>query len=1798
MKRKITFLISAAVMLLTMMATTGTAFADNASYVFNTDAGIAALGITKPDTGAGTSLSTTTPYVVGQISMTATHGSTDTRVWNSSGTLDLRIYKSGGSLTFAAASGYKITGITVAGSAINNFSVNVGTYSAGSWSNSTTGATSVTFTATNTGKINTITVTYESTGGPTQLDAPTNLTVTPGNEQLAFSWDAVTNASSYTLSYTTDSEWETQTDVENIATNSKTVTGLTNGTTYYAKVKAVGDGVSYSTSNYSSVTSAAPTAATYYDITITTPLTGGSVSASAATATSGTTVTLTATPSAGYTFSNIASNWSVVDEGDNPVTVTPGASNTATFTMPASDVTVSAIFTAMPVYTVTCTTPTNGTLSASPTSGYNGVQITITATPNSGYELATLTATDSEGEITITDNKFNIRNSNVTVAATFTAAVVYDWVPAAIGDLTGSDVFVIVGNNGSNYAMTNNNGTSSAPAATSVTISEGKITSAVADTIKWNISGNADDGYTFYPNGTTETWLYCTNTNNGVRVGTNANKTFKLNSGYLKHDATARYVGIYNSSDWRCYTSNTGNIADQTFAFYKRVVQAAVATPTFSVAAGTYNANQSVTITCATDGATIYYTTDGSTPTSSSTAYSSAVSITQTTTLKAIAIKGGDESSVASATYTLKCATPTFSPVGGAYIGTQSVTITCATDGASIYYTTDGTTPTSSSTAYSSAISISETKTLKAIAIKSNWSDSDVQSATYTITVPLTTMDEILAKAIAVGSTETSVYVTFDSWVISGVSGSTAYLTDGTKGCMIYKSGHGFYVGDILSGTAQCKIMLYNNAPELTNLTSETSGLTVNTGGTITPTETTIAELGAINTGSAFTIKDLTYTSSTVMLSDGTNNIKPKTNLYDFSSYVTNGKKYHVTGIFVIYNSEKQIYPRSAADIVLAADMSATDLSGLTTFTYVVGGGPSTAQHIDLLGEDFAGDLTVTASGDYEVSTDNTTYSTSVVVAQDKGEIAEDLYVRLKSGLATGTYNGTLTFTATNLTTIVKNLTGTVTVTPTYEIMIDSPIAHGTVTSSASVAEAGTTITLTATSDECYQFVEWVTDPDDLTWTSANQFTMPAEDVLVSATFSKITYTVQYSVNGNVEDDLEADVDCGDAAPLWDNDDLASAGIDLPSGFSLLGWSSTDGGIEPLASFTVEDDATLYAILMSSGSSAGYELVTSASQITAGKYLFAAFRSAELPSPVKYYIATGSITSGDLVVTSTSYAPTTNVFATIPTGGVEFELTGNNSDGFVISYNSNSLGYTSYSNRTLAWGDYSAYLWKFHDKDGGLSTGAIYMDCDYNDEDYTVSENSTGEGAIRGYASSTAYRGFYLFKKNASFNTITEYTSTQTLSTNIPENTCIVVGNNAVVTFTGTNNGSSANIVIEDGAQLIHTSPVEATIQKNVTAASSWKSKGVDGWHFIASPVDGLSTSVVASDHYDLYKYDEETAYWIYDHGASAAHPFSTLERGKGYLYASKDPTTLDFAGSMEATNATIQKDLSWSCSTYPELKGFNLMGNPFTRNLTTGDMKIDATSVTSYYGINAATNDIITYNIADNPIKPGQGFMVQATAASQKLIFNPTSKDNDDIYEGYISIKAGNDNSMDKAFVQIGNGNTLRKMTLSDNTMVYVMNDDEDYAAARVDELAGSMPVHFKTIEAGTQTITIEARDIEAYSMKLIDNFTNEVIDLLLEPTYTFEAEVGDDEARFLLVFDFNNYANVEEGFENSHFAYQFGDELILNGNGTLQVFDVMGRFVMSRTINGSERISTSALNSGVYVLRLDNKIQKIVIR
>src|SRR3989442_113159 len=163
-----------------------------------------------------------------------------------------------------------------------------------------------------------------------------------------------------------------------------------------------------------------------------------------------------------------------------------------------------------------------------------------------------------------------------------------------------------------------------------------------------------------------------------------------------------------------------------------------VATPTFSPADGTYTGSVTVTISDATSGATIHYTTDGSTPTTSSPLYTGALTFTQTTTLKAMAAASGmTDSAVASATYTIQqqqqVATPAFSPGGGTYTGSVTVSISDSTSGATIHYTTDGSTPTTSSPLYGGALTFTHTTTLHAIAAASRMTDSPVASATYTI---------------------------------------------------------------------------------------------------------------------------------------------------------------------------------------------------------------------------------------------------------------------------------------------------------------------------------------------------------------------------------------------------------------------------------------------------------------------------------------------------------------------------------------------------------------------------------------------------------------------------------------------------------------------------------------------------------------------------------------------------------------------------------------------------------------------------------------------------------------------------------------------------------------------------------------------------------------------------------------------------------------------------------------------------------------------------------------------------------
>jgi len=164
------------------------------------------------------------------------------------------------------------------------------------------------------------------------------------------------------------------------------------------------------------------------------------------------------------------------------------------------------------------------------------------------------------------------------------------------------------------------------------------------------------------------------------------------------------------------------------------VYQITALIPSFSPGSGTYNTPQAVTMSDATPGVTIYYTTDGSTPTTSSPQYTGPITVSTSSTLHAIAAGNGyGASSEAFGVYQITALVPSFSPGSGTYNTPQAVTMSDATPGVTIYYTTDGSTPTTSSPKYAGPITISTNTTLHAIAAGNGYGASSEAFGTYVI---------------------------------------------------------------------------------------------------------------------------------------------------------------------------------------------------------------------------------------------------------------------------------------------------------------------------------------------------------------------------------------------------------------------------------------------------------------------------------------------------------------------------------------------------------------------------------------------------------------------------------------------------------------------------------------------------------------------------------------------------------------------------------------------------------------------------------------------------------------------------------------------------------------------------------------------------------------------------------------------------------------------------------------------------------------------------------------------------------
>jgi len=214
--------------------------------------------------------------------------------------------------------------------------------------------------------------------------------------------------------------------------------------------------------------------------------------------------------------------------------------------------------------------------------------------------------------------------------------------------------------------------------------------------------------------------------------------------------------------------------------------------PTFSVASGTYSSTQLVAIKPVDFGAKIYYTTDGSDPTTDSTPYTIPVMVDRSMQIKAISCTRDGVSDMASASYRIigRVSTPVIRPNGGVFATPQNVTITCDTPYSDIYYSTDESNPgpaNPASVKYTVPFSAQSTQTIKAASVRADWITSDITASTLTFRSGTTIFvnKSVPASSAHDGKSWDTAFPDIASAVRASTSGDQIWVAAGTYPCNV-----------------------------------------------------------------------------------------------------------------------------------------------------------------------------------------------------------------------------------------------------------------------------------------------------------------------------------------------------------------------------------------------------------------------------------------------------------------------------------------------------------------------------------------------------------------------------------------------------------------------------------------------------------------------------------------------------------------------------------------------------------------------------------------------------------------------------------------------------------------------------------------------------------------------------------------------------------------------------------------------------------------------------------------------------
>ena len=433
---------------------------------------------------------------------------------------------------------------------------------------------------------------------------------------------------------------------------------------------------------------------------------------------------------------------------------------------------------------------------------------------------------------------------------------------------------------------------------------------------------------------------------------------------------------------------------------------------------------------------------------------------------------------------------------------------------------------------------------------------------------------------------------------------------------------------------------------------------------------------------------------------------------------------------------------------------------------------------------------------------------------------------------------------------------------------------------------------------------------------------------------------------------------------------------------------------------------------------------------------------------------------------------------------------------------------------------------------------------------------------------------------------------------------------------------SFCDIIIEDGGELVVNKAgtvADVLAKKDIKAATA--KTDATGWYLISSPAVNPNIANVTnlittgSQKYDLYRFNEAVdLQW--ENYRNPDNEFTTLESGRGYLYRNTNDYTLNIGGTLHVSDVSC--DLSCSATTLPSgntntLKGFNIIGNPYSHTVYKGVETEDVHPAIpnrtllegKYYVLDSETGK---WDLTDDgtAIPPMTGILVQAkfagtltmTNSTEGEVVEPESKSDraNKADRNNIWFTVANSRYEDRACVEFREGRGLNKIAHENENapMLYIHHNGEDFASVDMNPEAKMFDLNFEARTMGYYTLSVKPQGDFGY-LHLIDKVAGKEIDLLEEQEYTFIGTTSDAANRFVVRM---SLADDPEESENEVFAYQSGNDIVVSGEGELQVFDVTGRMVATQHVNGVGTWCAAFVQNGVYIMRLNGKTQKIVVR